>query len=76
MHQLLEMVLSQPRFEPLFDGQKHISITTRFAFDGSKITKTKNSVRGVMKYIPADISQRKAKDRPDDELFLLMYMGK
>ncbi|XP_070200636.1 uncharacterized protein [Littorina saxatilis] len=81
MRQISEMVsylMDLPENRPLLNTEEDIiTIWLRFASDGAKITKCKDSVRAVCKLIPPiEHGRYTRKSSPDDEITLLLYMGK
>lgn len=76
LNSVIDHILALPENEHIINApEDEITITLRFACDGAKITKVKDSVRGVVKLI--DLHNRGGRqDSPDDEMTLFLYMGK
>ncbi|KAK7473594.1 hypothetical protein BaRGS_00035141 [Batillaria attramentaria] len=66
-----------PENQPILNQDENvIRIIMRFACDGDKITRRKDSVRGVCKLIaPVQNGRLQRKDSPEDEITLFLYMG-
>lgn len=77
VQQALEFLLDSPANHHLLrTDQTEINITLRFACDGAKLTKYKDSVRAVFKLIqPKEHQTSHLNDSPEDEITLFIYMG-
>lgn len=75
---VLEFLLDLPENRPLLNTKKQtIRVTLHFACDDAKVTKCKDSVRGVCKIIYlVNMGRFNRTDSPDDELTVFLYMGK
>jgi hypothetical protein len=78
LHQVLEFLLDTPANRHIIQTPGSPTVTLRFACDGAKITKYRNSVRGVCKLMQpkGDLQGAHINDSSDDELTLFLYMGK
>ena len=76
LRDLLELALKQPRYSRCLSEDN--TLLLRFAADGAKIAKHRDSVRAVFKILPprGALSKDTVTSSPDDELTLLFYMGK
>ncbi|KAK7474936.1 hypothetical protein BaRGS_00033823, partial [Batillaria attramentaria] len=73
---VVEYVMDLPENQPILNQDENvIRIIMRFACDGAKITRRKDSVRGVCKLIaPVQNGRLQRKDSPEDEITLFLYM--
>nr|KAG5690554.1 hypothetical protein BaRGS_014687 [Batillaria attramentaria] len=74
---VVEYVMDLPENQPILNQDENvIRIIMHFACDGAKITRRKDSVRGVCKLIaPVQNGRLQRKDSPEDEITLFLYMG-
>ncbi|XP_070184467.1 uncharacterized protein [Littorina saxatilis] len=74
---IVEFMLDMPENRHLLQTTaSSTTITLRFACDGAKITKHKDSVRAVCKLLRSQEVCAAHKESSDDEISLIVYMGK
>ena len=74
----IEFILGQQKHAHLLQQDGDVTITLRFSSDGAKLSKNKDSVRGVFKVVPPrpDHNNPAISMLPEDEHTLFLYMGR